>query len=338
MKHITLITDAWPPNTSGVVTWINKTVEILEQRGHTVHVLHPGMFTSVPLPTYQEVRLALFPYIPIRKFLLKQKTDAVHIVTEGPLGLAARRICIQYNIPFTSAYHSHLPLYLEKRFGRIAYYLTYAYLRWFHRKSTRVLVSTPHLKQELENHRFKNVVVAPLGVDIALFQKNPETHVTPPQKPIFVYAGRLAVEKTVERFLDCALPGTKIVIGDGPVRKKLEKTYTRDTLFLGEKTQKEIVDWLSVSDVFVFPSTTDTFGLVILEALACEVPVAAYPVMGPLDIVTNGVDGVLDIDLEKAALEALSIDRKNCREKALTFSWEKGTDRFLEHLAQIPAR
>lgn len=335
IRSIVLVTDAWPPNQSGVVTWVHKTTEILGSRGFKVTILHPALFPSVSVPFYPEIHVPLLPYHKLKRLLFEAQPDAVHIVTEGSLGLTARRICLQYGIPYTSAYHSHFPLYLERRFGRAFYHLTYSYLRWFHKKSRAVFVSTPNLRKELLDHGFTNVVITPLGVDVELFKKNPSPTISTPAKPIFVYSGRLAVEKNVDDFLRLDLPGTKIVIGDGPERRRLEHQYTH-AQFLGHKTQKEVADWLSLADVFVFPSVTDTFGLVILEALACEVPVAAYPVMGPEDIITNGIDGVLNTNLEKAAKDALKIPRENCRKKALAFSWEKGTDVFLQNLKEIP--
>ncbi len=333
-KTIVIITDAWTSaGVNGVVTALLKIQENLEKQGFRVVVIHPGMFFSVALPSDKSIRLSMFVKGKLERMLRKENPDYIHIATEGPLGLAGRRVCLNSKWPFTTFYHTRFPEYIEARFGGFKN-LTYRYERWFHRASAALMVSTPSLKRELEARGFINLVVTPLGADLELFKHNPLAVPLPGMiKPIFVFLGRVAVEKNIEAFLKCDLPGSKLIIGDGPSRKELETKYHGKAVFAGYKTHTEVVDLLSASDVFVFPSKTDTFGLVIVEAMACGLPVAAYDVQGPADIVTNGVDGFLGEDLEGNAKKCLQLNRQKCIEKAQQYSWANSVKKFIENIA-----
>ena len=334
MKKILIINDNSTSHASGVNTSIEKTMEILRQRGHDVKMIHHGLFRSFSFaPLFPEVSISLFPGRTIKKAVLKEHPDHIHIVTEGTLGLIARNICVKNNIKFTTAYHTHYDLYLKARVSPIFFKITKSYIRWFHSKASAVMVSTESLKSLLKENKYKNdIVISPLGVDVNLFKKPEKEIISKYNKPIFTYLGRLAKEKNVEEFLECDLPGTMLVIGDGPQRKQLENKYKEKAIFLGIKRSRELVDLLSQSDVLVFPSKTDTFGLTIIEALACGVPVAAHDIMGPKDIITHGVDGFLDEDITKASLACLKLNREECRKKAILFSWEHGVDAFLTNI------
>jgi glycosyltransferase involved in cell wall biosynthesis len=296
-----------------------------------VVVIHPGLFRSVPLPWYPEIRLAVFPWRSLRRMLLRETPDYVHIATEGPLGWSARALCRRYGWPFTSSYHTHFHLYAHARIRPLLWPVR-TLLRAFHRAAARTMVATPNLKRELVANGFSNMALWPLGVDAGLFVRRPVLCNPPLPKPVFAFLGRLAPEKSPEEFLKLDLPGTKLVIGDGPERARLEARFGTQALFIGYQYGQELVDWLSGCDVMVFPSRTDTFGLVIIEALACGIPVAAHDVMGPRDIIENGVDGTLAEDLRAATLACLSLDRGKCREKALRYSWEASAQAFKRNL------
>ncbi len=334
MSAILIVTDAWYPQVNGVVTVFSKMKELLEKDGHQVKVIHPGLFLSLPLPFYSEIRLAFTTVSKIEKIIFFEKPDYIHIGTEGPLGFLARKACLHKAVSFTTSYHTHFPHYIKLRI-HFLFTLTYAYLKWFHGAAERTFVATDGLRKELLSFGLKNIIVWPLGVDLELFKRNN----TLPQlyaKPIFLYFGRIAVEKNVEEFLQTALPGTKLIVGDGPLRKKLEKKYCDDsTLFLGYKRGQNLVNIISQSDVFVFPSRTDTFGLVIIEALACGVPVAAHNVLGPKDIISQGEDGYLSDNLTQAALACLLLSKDKCREKASKYSWTNSKESFLNSLYRV---
>ena len=307
-------------------------MNILREKGHEVKIINHDLFYSFPLaPWFPEVYISLFPRRKLKKAIIKEKPDHIHIVTEGLLGYIARKICTKNKIKFTTSYHTNFDFYLQERIHKSFFKITKSYLYWFHSKAENVMASTQSLKEDLEKKGYKNVVICPLGVDVNFFKK-PEKIVSSYKKPIFTYLGRLAKEKNVKEFFECNLPGTKLVIGDGPERKNLERVYSDKAIFVGIKTGQELVNLLSQSDVLVFPSKTDTFGLTIVEALACEVPVAAHNVMGPKDIITHNVDGFLDDNLEKAALKCLNLNKEVCRTKALKFSWENSAEAFLENL------
>lgn len=329
---LALVTDAWHPQVNGVVTTLDRTRQCLEALGHKVLVVSPEGHRTVPCPTYPEIRLALFPRRRLSAALTAFAPDAIHVATEGPLGIAARRRCRREGWRFTTSYHTQFPQYVRKR-APIPETWTYAYLRRHHGSAAATLVATEHQRRDLVEHGFDNVVIWPRGVDAALFRPCGRDHLDA-ERPIFIYVGRVAVEKNLEAFLSARLPGSKVIVGGGPDLAKLASAYS-DARLVGYKFGEELARHLSSADVFVFPSRTDTFGLVMLEAMACGTPVAAYPVTGPIDVVEPGVSGVLDEDLEAAALGALTLDRARCRSAALGRTWEKATQRFLSHL--VPA-
>lgn len=331
MKKVLLVTDAWAPQVNGVVRVQDAHILALEARGYEVIVIEPGQFTTVPMPMYPEIRLALFSRRRIAEMIAGVRPDAIHLMTEGPLGWAARSVCREKGIPFTTWYHSHFQLYVDIRLRGLLRPIL-ALLRRFHSAAVRTMVSTESLKRELESVGYKNVVIVPLGVDVDHFVRNPAPPLPALPKPVFLFFSRLAPEKSPEEFLELDLPGTKLVIGDGPDRAKLEKKYGQKNKFVGYKHGQELVDWLSLCDVFVFPSRTETFGLVVIEALACGLPVAAHDVMGPRDSVMEGKDGYLGDDLKEAALKCLALSPADCRAKALTYSWEHSAETFLQHL------
>ncbi len=334
MKKLVIVSDTWHPQINGVVTVLDKMKELLEKKGFAVTIIHPGLFMNAPLFFDPEIRLTGLPLIKIKRLLIKENPDFIHIATEAPLGLAARIVCVRNKFKFTTSYHTHFSQYSKVYLGAL-FETIYAYMRWFHNAGENTMVASQSLKQELEKHDFKNVVIWPLGVDVEMFTRNPDAPDRNLKKPVFVYFGRVAAEKSPEEFLKCRLSGTKLVIGDGPLREKLEKTYGKSAVFVGYKKGKELVDWLSICDVFAFPSRTETFGLVAVESLAMGVPVAAHDVMGPRDIITNGVDGYLGENLEECAIKCLKLLPENCRKKALQFTWEKSADEFIRHLIKL---
>ncbi|MFA6306145.1 MAG: glycosyltransferase family 1 protein [Candidatus Gracilibacteria bacterium] len=336
-KKIIIVTDVWG-NINGVVTSIIEAKKGLERKNLKVKIVHPRLFSTLPLPTYSEIRLAILTGSKLKEIFKKFAPDFIHIATEGPLGLAAKIFCTKNNLKFTSSYHTKLPEYFALRLKINAVEkIIWKYLQWFHSTSEKVMVSTDSLKKELEKHKINKGVIVPLGIDLKLFKQNKEPPVFPKiKRPIFTFLGRVAIEKNIEAFLNLNLPGTKLIIGDGPARKKLEKKFTKNTVFVGYKKGQDIIDLLSISDVFVFPSKTDTFGLVILEALACGLPVAAYNVQGPKDIIENGKTGYIGSDLKENALKCLKLDKKLCRKEAEKYSWNNFTDKFIENL--VPAQ
>jgi glycosyltransferase involved in cell wall biosynthesis len=316
---IVIVTDAWEPQVNGVVRTLTQTRDHLIQFGHQVEMITPESFHTIPCPTYPSIPLALFPGRKIAKMLEASEADAVHIATEGTLGMAARRWCIRNKVKFTTSYHTQFPEYISLR-APIPLSWSYAWFRRFHGKAERTLVPTVSQQQRLQKRGFKNVVVWGRGVDTEIFTPN-EPVTVESAKPLFVNMGRVAVEKNIEAFLELDLPGSKMVIGDGPDRAALEAKYPK-VKFVGAKFGKELASWVAAADVFVFPSKTDTFGLVILEAMACGVPVAAYPVTGPMDIIEEGVTGCLDKNLQQAALAALAVDAEQCVNFSRNNSWQ----------------
>lgn len=324
-----IVTDAWSPQINGVVVSLARTIATLERFGHSVQVIEPGQFYNVPCPTYPEIRLALLPGRKLGRTLDQAAPDAVHIATEGPLGLAARRWCMKRGFPFTTSYHTRFPEYVWLR-TRLPLAISYALVRWFHGGARYTMVATETLKRELTERGLGNLVLWSRGVDTRLFR--PRNHAfLYDARPIFMYVGRVAIEKNIEAFLTLDLPGTKYVVGGGPDFTMLRAKYPL-VRFTGYKTGDELARHVAAADVFVFPSRTDTFGLVLIEALACGVPVAAYPVPGPMDIVRAGETGFLDEDLRQAALNALKLDRQTCRAAALAYTWDACTRQFLEHV------
>jgi glycosyltransferase involved in cell wall biosynthesis len=329
---LVIVTDAWHPQVNGVVTTLTRTRDCLAKRGHDVRVIAPDEYLTVPCPTYAEIRLALFPARRLGATLTRAAPDAIHVATEGPLGTAARRFCVRAGLRFTTSYHTQFPQYVRKRLP-IPESWSYAYLRRHHGHAACTMVATERQRLDLLAHGFTNVVIWSRGVDTELFRPCGRDYLDLP-RPIWMYAGRVAVEKNLEAFLSAELPGTKVVVGDGPDLRRLRRLFPA-VRFVGYKFGAELARHLSSADVFVFPSRTDTFGLVMLEAMACGTPVAAYPVTGPVDVVTDGYNGCLHEDLATAARRALGIPRDACRATALERTWERATQQFVAHL--VPA-
>jgi glycosyltransferase involved in cell wall biosynthesis len=332
-RSIALVTDAWKPQVNGVVNTLANTCACLERLGHRVRVIHPGEHRTFPCPTYPEIRLALMPARRLRRQLEACNPDRVHIATEGPLGVAARAYCLGNGFAFTTSYHTQFPEYLRQRLP-IPVDFSYGVLRRFHGAAARTMVATASQEARLIRHGFTNIVRWCRGVDTDLFTPEEREPLDVP-RPLFVYAGRVAVEKNIGAFLQLDLPGTKCVIGDGPALAGLRRSYP-EVLFTGYRFGKALARHIAAADVFVFPSRSDTFGLVLLEAVACGVPVAAYPVTGPLDVVKAGETGIMDEDLRTAALQALELDRGRCRTEALGHTWTQASHAFLDNL--VPAQ
>lgn len=331
--RIALVTDAWHPQVNGVVSTWSHVCDEAATYGHEMMVIHPGMFRTVPCPAYPEIRLSCFPRRPVARMLDNGDVDAIHIPAEGTLGLAARRYCIRRKIPFTTSYHTQYALYL-KRYYRLPAPITYKGLKWFHSAAAKTLVPSPSVRDELEQRGFKNLLVWTRGVDTDLFQPYGKD-LLDDERPIFMYVGRVSREKNLEAFLgDDKLPGTKYVVGDGPALNSLKQKFPK-ARFVGYKHGLDLARHFSSADVFVFPSLTDTFGVVLLEAMACGVPVAAYPCTGPIDVVDQGRTGFLDKDLTKAAMAALELDPEDCRKHAVTFSWQKCAELFFDSVVPI---
>ena len=330
--HLALVTDAWFPQVNGVVRTLSTVKGELERAGHRVDVISPEQFRTVPCPTYPEIRLAMFERRAMARKLAAMAPDAIHVATEGPLGMAARAWCRRRGVPFTTSFHTRFPEYVEARTGLPRRWL-YAWLRRFHGAAAGVMVATPSLMAELSGYGFRHLRLWSRGVDTVLFRPGPKDLYDLP-RPVFLCVGRVAVEKNVAAFLALDLPGSKVVVGDGPQRQELERRHP-EAIFLGAKTGDDLARHFSAADVFVFPSRTDTFGLVLLEALAAGVPVAAFPVPGPLDVLDGHPVGVLDVDLARAAIEALAIPGDRCRAYAETFSWARCADQFLGHLVPL---
>lgn len=332
--RIAIVSDAWRPQINGVVHTITKVVGILGEQGHRVEVFGPERFSTVPCPTYPEIRLVIGAKGALHKFLTEFRPDATHIVTEGPLGWAARRVCLDRGWPFTTSYHTRFPEYVHARF-RIPLPWTYAILRKFHAPSSGMLVVTESIRADLRRRGFGKLVPWSRGVEIDRFRIRTETHRSE-DGPIWLYVGRVAIEKNIEAFLALDLPGTKWVVGGGPQLAPLRRKYPA-VRFFGSVDHEELAFRYSQADCFVFPSRTDTFGNVMIEALASGLPVAAFPVPGPIDIVTDPVLGCLDEDLRLACLAAVGLpDASARRAYASTFTWQRCADQFLANLAIIP--
>ncbi len=315
---IVIVTDAWTPQVNGVVRTLKQTRKCLEQLGHEVHFITPELFKTIPCPSYPSIPLALFPGRKVAQLLNEHHANAVHIATEGPLGMAARRWCLRNKFQFTTSYHTQFPEYVRLR-APIPLSWTYAWLRRFHGKAVHTLVPTESQRQRLLERGFDNVEVWGRGVDTDIFTPNTPQPLDLP-RPIMLNMGRVAVEKNIQAFLDLNLPGSKVVVGDGPDLEQLRQDYP-EVMFTGAKFGRELASYVAAADVFVFPSRTDTFGLVLLEAMACGVPVAAYPVTGPADVVKDSVTGSLSENLEEAVKKALVLDSQACIDFARQNSW-----------------
>lgn len=329
-KRLLLVTDAWSPQTNGVVTTLSTVIGHLPELDIEVSVIHPGLFKTWPLPSYPEIRIARNPGI-LKELIREIDPHAMHIATEGPLGMAARRFCVRNDYAFTTSLHTKFPEYVNVRFG-LPLKTGYKFMRWFHRPASSTLVTTESHRRELAEWGLEDLVVWSRGVDTAKFTPNPEFNAQQP--PRLVYVGRVAVEKNIEAFLELDLEGDKVIIGDGPARAELQAKYP-DVQWMGYRKGQPLVDEYAKADVFVFPSLTDTFGLVMLEAMACGTPVAAYPVTGPIDVVKNGINGCLDEDLSKAIAGALQVDRESCREYASHNDWRVIAARMAQQLAYL---
>lgn len=331
--RILIATDAWRPQVNGVVRTLTSLAASAAPLGADVKFLTFEGFRTVELPSYPGLRVAVFPSRrEIARRIEAAAPDAIHIATEGPIGWAVRGYCIRNGLAFTTSYTTRFPEYVSVRTG-IPVSWGYAVMRRFHAAGAGVMVATASLKRELGERGFTNLRSWTRGVDTELFTPDNPAKLDLP-RPIFMTVGRVAVEKNLEAFLELDLPGSKVIVGDGPARAKLERKYP-DAHFLGEKHGKDLTSHVAAADVFVFPSLTDTFGVVQLEALACGTPVAAFPVTGPLDVIADRPIGALDNDLRAAALRALTMSRETCRDFALTHSWENCARQFLGHLAAL---
>lgn len=326
---ILIVSDAWHPQVNGVVRTLSTVCAELEAMGHRVEVIGPDRFRTVALPSYPEIRLALGAKRRLWAMIESLSPDCIHIATEGPLGFAARSYCLKQGKPFTTAYHTRFPEYLRDR-APIPLALSYAVVRRFHRPSSAVMVATQTIEDALTGWGFANIRRWTRGVDTALFRPRDKGFLDLP-RPVSLYVGRVAVEKNLEEFLKLDLPGSKLVVGDGPARAELQRKYP-GVHWAGARHGEDLARHYAAADVFVFPSRTDTFGLVLLEAMASGVPVAAYPVPGPLDVVNGSGAGCLDEDLRRAVETALTIPAALCRDHALGYSWRRSAEQFLANL------
>jgi len=332
-NRIAIVTDAYFPQISGVATTIEATKKELEKQGHVVKVISPADFNfKIPAPTYPEIKLVLFPYKKLSQILDEFKPDSLHVSVEGPLGLASRKYAKKRHMQYTTAYHTRFPEYVHCRTGIPTDWI-YIYARWFHNGPAKVMVAAESLRKELDGHGFKNLVIWHRGVDSETF--SPENPMPlPEERPIFMYMGRVATEKNLDAFLSLDLPGTKYIVGDGPAKKSLEKKYPK-AVFTGYKFGKELARYVAAADVFVFPSLTDTLGLVMLEANACGVPVATFPSQASSSVIKEGENGIVSSDLKDACLRALKLSRERVRQIALEGGWKEPTDLFLQNLVPV---
>lgn len=332
--RIAIVTDAWRPQVNGVVRTYEQTLLELEAMGHEVCMVTPQGLPSVPCPSYPEIPIALFPGRAVTRALDAFAPDTVHVATEGPVGSAGRRWCLRRRYSFTTSFHTQFPEYLRARVP-VPVDWSYAWVRRFHAAAVRTLVPTPSQVARLQRRAFANLHVWTRGVDTTVFRPDDAVDLGLP-RPVCVYMGRVAVEKNIAAFLALDLPGSKLVIGDGPQRAKLAAAFPR-AVFVGMKQGRDLARHVAGGDVFVFPSLTDTFGVVLLEAMACGLPVTAFPVTGPVDVVQPGRTGVLDQDLREAVLGALALDRAPCVAYARSHSWRAATDMFVSLLAPVTA-
>ena len=335
--RIAIVTDAWEPQVNGVVRTLKATKCELERMGHEVMVVSPDLYPNLPCPTYPEIRLAVATSASVGDRLMTFMPDSVHLSTEGPLCLAARRWLLRQGWAFTTAYHTQFPDYFAARTGIDAGWV-WPYFRWFHSASSAVLVSTPSVREGLCTHGIEHSVPWSRGVDLDAFSPDATAHpaFADLPRPIQLYVGRVAIEKNIEAFLASSHPGTKVVVGDGPARAMLAARYP-DAVFLGALSGTALAGSYAGADVFVFPSRTDTFGLVMIEALASGTPVAAFPVSGPIDIVTPAT-GALDEDLEAAIAAALTRSRADCAFYGRTYTWAASAMQFVSALVPAPSQ
>lgn len=333
MKRLALVTDAWLPQVNGVVTTIAELRAGIVARGIELELIEPSAFRRIACPGYREIELALLPGRRVRRQLDAFAPDAIHIATEGPLGGAARAYCLRRGLRFTTAFHTRFPeilaraLHVPERWG-------YAWFRRFHAPAAAVMVPSPGMLSVLESHGFSNLHVWLHGVDLSLFEPQPRADLGLP-RPVWLYVGRVSYEKNLQAFLDLDLPGTKVVYGVGPLLEGFKRAHP-EVHWGGLVPRLDLARVYSAAGVFVFPGRSETFGLVMLEAMACGTPVAAYPVAGPLDVIGNSCGGAMDIDLRAAALRALHIPREQARARAMQFDCDVACEQFIAHL--VPAR
>ena len=334
IKKLLLATDAWRPQINGVVRTWETSIHVLRERGHRVEVIEPGQFPSMPIPFYPEIRLCLPWQNQIAQRVRLFQPDFIHIATEGPIGLAMRTFCTRRQLRFTTSYHTKFPEYLERMVGLPSRW-SYRFMRWFHSRSSAILIATPTLEKELITWGFRSPMRRwSRGVDLELFHPRPKTLFDFP-RPLLLYVGRVSKEKSIEDFLKIKTPGTKIIVGDGPIRPRLEKQYP-EAKFLGYRKGEALAEVYANCDLFVFPSRTDTFGLVIIEALASGLPVAAYPVLGPIDILTGENLGAMNNDLGVAIQEALQTgDAQKCERFGREFTWDRCTDQLFQSFVPV---
>jgi glycosyltransferase involved in cell wall biosynthesis len=330
--RILLATDAWSPQVNGVVRTWQQTIRELEALGHEVEVMHPALGATVAAPRYNEIRLSLAPWRIVSRAMARP-FDAVHIATEGPIGFEARRRCESRRIPYTTSYHTQFPEYM-KRYFALPPAVTWRFMRWFHGGARATLAPTQQVTEQLRAHGIARAQTWCRGVDTAQFRPIEGGLFADLPRPVHLYAGRVAREKNIDAFIDAPLPGSKVVVGDGPERVRLERSHPH-VRFVGYKFGDELAAHYAAADVFVFPSRTDTFGVVMLEANACGTPIAAYPVTGPIDVVREGVNGALDEDLARAAARALHVPRTSCLAHARCNGWGRVAEVLLAHLAPI---
>lgn len=333
--RVLVATDAWEPQINGVVRTLQQVKALASALDFETDFVTPDEFPTAPMPGYPEIRLALASPRALGRRIDAYRPDVVHLATEGPIGLAARRATVTRGIPLTTSYHTRFPEYLRARLP-VPIALSYAMLRRFHNSADGVLVSTRSLEDDLAARGFNNLMRWSRGVDLSIYRPRVADH-SPWLRPVFLNVGRVAVEKNLEAFLSLDLPGTKVVVGDGPQRAQLMAKYP-DAVFPGSKTGEELAEIYRQADVFVFPSLTDTFGVVILEALASGLPVAGYPVMGPKDILEDGRGGVLSDDLRAAALACLDVGRQSCLDLAAEYTWEASVAQFRDNLIEARDR
>jgi glycosyltransferase involved in cell wall biosynthesis len=328
--RILVATDAWHPQVNGVVRTYERLADEARTQGAEISFFTPAGFRSIPCPAYPGIRLAIPNKKRAWELIEAARADLIHVATEGPVGLMARSFCLRRGLPFTTSYHTKFPEYASALLS-IPSSWSFAVMRHFHNSGAGTMVATPSLLTELRHKGFRQLMPWTRGVDTDLYRPRPE-RVFGSDRPVFLYVGRVSKEKNLEAFLAADLPGLKVVVGTGPHLPALERRFA-DVVFTGAKSGEELAAHYASADVFVFPSRTDTFGLVMLEAMAAGVPIAAYPVTGPLDVVTHGVSGFLDEDLGRAARAALRLDRTKVREDAFRFSWAKTAELFLHNIA-----
>ncbi|MBO1927027.1 glycosyltransferase family 1 protein [Thiomicrorhabdus sp. 6S2-11] len=331
-RKLTLITDAWQPQVNGVVTTLNNLVRQARLQGIEVDVIHPHDFATFAMPFYPEIRIAWYTK-NLEQRIIEFRPDAVHIATEGPLGWRARRIAQKYNCPFTTSYHTKFPEYIHQRLPWLPESWLYKIMRHFHRPAVRTLVPTASVQEDLLARGFTDIKLMSRGVDTDIFNPSRAKAMKFTQ-PMHLYVGRVAIEKNLEAFLDLDLPGSKIVVGSGPSLEQLKQQYP-DVNFVGSKFDEELASYYASAAVLVFPSKTDTFGVVNIEAIACGTPVAAYPVTGPKDIITQGVNGVLNNNLAIAIEQAKQLERTQIADSIPQYTWQGAAKQFIENLAFI---